>query len=320
MNFQDLRTVGTVDFYFDIAVKRTKKKIDRIREGSLRGSNLQRSKFIELSKLESMEAEISSQLLAVLKSFPSIDNMSEFYRELIDVTLDTGHLKKSLASLQWCSQKNKDFLKMYKKKIKNSTEIPKINQYRREFYGRIGSTLKQIGKNLQFLEFSRKTMLDYPSIKTSLTTIAIAGFPNVGKSTLLSKLTTAKPKIAAYAFTTQGVNLGYGEFNGEKIQFLDIPGTLARFEKQNVIEKIATLAVKYVAEAIIYVFDLTETYPVEQQIKLYENLRKSRRPMIIYLSKTDIIDKEIVDEFKKKYKALTSIEELKEALEKIKVL
>ena len=319
MNFQDLKRVENYNFYLDVAIKRTKKRIDELRQGSLRGSNLQRSRFLELSKLESIENELSQQLMKVMKSFPSFDNLSEFYKELIDVTLDMAQLKRSLASLKWCAEKNREFLRMYKNKIKNATEIPIINQHRREFYGRVSSTLKQIRKNLEYLELSRKTMLDFPSIKTSLTTIAIAGFPNVGKSTLLSKLTTAKPKIAAYAFTTQGVNLGYGEFNGEKIQFLDIPGTLARFEKQNTIERIATLAIKYVAEAIIYVFDLTETYPIEQQIRLYENLKKSRKPIIIYLSKTDVIDKETVDEFKKKYKALTSLGELKQELEKIKV-
>lgn len=313
--------MGSDNFYFGIAVKRTTKRVDELRQGSLRGSNLQRSKFIELSKLESMEKEIASQLLKVVKSFPSLDNLSEFYQQLIEVTLSMEYLKRSLASLKWCVEKNTSFLNMYKRKIKNATEITMINKFRKEFYGRIGSTLKQIRKHLLYLEEARKTMRDFPSIKTSLTTIAIVGFPNVGKSTLLSKLTTAKPKIAAYAFTTQGVNIGYSEINGEKIQFLDTPGTLARFEKQNVIEKVATLSIKYVAEALIYVFDLTETYPLEQQIKLFENLKKTRKPILIYLAKTDVTDKEDIDKFKAKYKdIITTKEELVKKLEKIKVL
>lgn len=321
MNFQDLRTVGNYEFYLDIAIKRTKKKMNELREGSLRGTQLRRSQFVEMSKLESMEVEINNQLMSILKSFPSIDNLSEFYRELINVTLDYGYLKKSLASLKWCVDKNRDFLKMYKKNIKFSTEIDKINQYRRDFYGRVASTLKQINKHLLYLEFARKTMLDYPSIKTSLTTIAIAGFPNVGKSTLLSKITTAKPKIGSYAFTTRGVNLGYSEINGNKIQFMDTPGTLNRFEKQNTEEKIATMAIKYVAEAIIYVFDLTEaSSPMDDQIKLYETMKKTRKPVIAYLSKTDILDESSIEEFKKKYEAVSTIDELKEDLKDIKVL
>ena len=321
MNFQELKTVGNADFYLDVAIKRTKKAMEELRESSLRGSQLQRSKFVELSKLETMENEINQQLMKVLKSFPSLDNLSEFYKELIDVTLDMIYIKKSLASLKWCTDKNKEFLRMYKSKIKQATEIDRINQYRREFYGRIASTLKQINKHLEYLEFSRRTMLDYPSIKTSMTTIAITGFPNVGKSTLLSKLTTAKPKIASYAFTTQGVNIGYSEINGDKIQFLDTPGTLNRFERQNVVEKIATLAIKYVAEALVYVFDLTEaSAPLEDQVKLYDTLKKARKPVIVYLSKTDVAEKEQVEDFKKKYDAVNNLDELKEKLKEIKVL
>ncbi len=322
MNFQDLRTVGNADFYLDIAIKRTKKYLEELREGSLRGSQLQRSKFMELSKLESVEQELNNQLTKVLKSFPSLDNLSEFYKELIAVTLDYSYIKRSLASIKWCTGKNREFLRMYKDKIKLATEITRINQYRREFYGRIASTLKQINKHLEYLEYTRKVMLSYPTIKTSLTTIAIAGFPNAGKSTLLSKLTPAKPKIANYAFTTRNINIGYAEFNGEKMQFMDIPGTLNRFEKQNIIEQIATLAIKYVAEAVIYVFDLTETaYSLDDQITLYNELKKSRKQVIVYLSKTDLLEKEKLNEFKKKFKtAIDNVEDLKEEIKKVKAV
>ena len=45
-------------------------------------------------------------------------------------------------------------------------------------------------------------MKDYPTIKTSLFTVAICGFPNVGKTTLLSKMTPSEPEISNYSFTT----------------------------------------------------------------------------------------------------------------------
>lgn len=322
MNFQDLKTVESPDFYLDVAIKRMKKKVESMRQQLPYGTPLLRSKRIELSKLDFIEQEIHNQLMNILKSYPSIDNLSEFYRQLLEVTLDVPYLKKSLASLQWCTEKNRQFLKLYQHKIKQTTEIQRINEYRREFYGRIASTLKQIKSHLAYIEFSRRTMLDFPSIKTSLTTVAIAGFPNVGKSTLLSKLTTAKPKIAAYAFTTQGINLGYAEIDGKKIQFMDTPGTLARFERQNTIEKVATLALKYVAEAIIYVFDITEaSSPLKNQVELYEVMKKTRKPIIVYLSKTDVADEKDLEEFRKKYKdAVTTPEEIEEWLKKIKTI
>ncbi|HME86858.1 MAG TPA: GTPase, partial [Candidatus Nanoarchaeia archaeon] len=304
-------------FYLDVAIKRTKKKLDMMRDSKMKGSPIEKSKVYEINKLESIEHELKTQLSLILNSFPSFDNLPEFYKELVEITLDVPYLKKSLGSVKWCIEKTAEFSRKYKSFIKLSTEIERINKYRREFYGRVASTLKQIKPHLEYLELTRRSMLDYPSIKTGVPTVALAGFPNVGKSTLLSKLTPAKPKIADYAFTTQGINLGYAEINGEKIQFMDTPGTLARFEKQNHIEKIATLSLKYVADVIVYVFDLTETYPMEQQVALYELMKKTRKPLIVYLSKTDILKESQYKDFAKKYKAITNVADLKTALEKL---
>jgi nucleolar GTP-binding protein len=320
MNFQKLLKVENSDYYLDVAIKRTKKRVDQFRGMRLKGSLLQKSKTIEIEKIEFLEQELREQLTKIPDSFPSIDSLPEFYQELINITLDIPYLKKSLASIKWCIEKNSEFLRLYKSKIKMTQELNTVNRHRRDFYGRVASTLKQIKPHLAYLELARKTMLEYPSIKTSMKTIAIVGFPNVGKSTLLSKLTPSKPKIAPYAFTTTGINQGFAELNGEKIQFIDTPGTLNRFEQQNTIERIATLAIKYLAEAIVYVFDLTETYPLEKQVKLYEIMKRSRKPVIVYLSKTDVVDEDSINEFKKKFKdAVTSIEELKEKLKEIKV-
>ncbi|MFR6055519.1 MAG: GTPase ObgE [Eubacteriales bacterium] len=56
--------------------------------------------------------------------------------------------------------------------------------------------------------------------------VGLVGFPNVGKSTLLSKMTKARPKIANYHFTTLSPNLGVCECYGEKFVVADIPGLI----------------------------------------------------------------------------------------------
>lgn len=68
----------------------------------------------------------------------------------------------------------------------------------------------------------RKVVLELKTIAD----VGLVGFPNVGKSTLLSKMTKARPKIANYHFTTLSPNLGVCEYYDNSFMIADIPGLI----------------------------------------------------------------------------------------------
>lgn len=313
MNFQNLLTIGAPDFYLDVAFRKAKDKTD-IQRTTINGSRLDKSKTLELRRVCVVKDSLSTNFTNILKSFPSMSTLPRFYLELVKCTIDYPSLKKALGAVNWAEKKVRYFYGFYAGKMGNCRDIDKINDYRREFYGRVSSVVKQIKKELQFLEEARKIMKSYPAVKTEIKTAVIVGFPNVGKTTLMYKLTGSKPEINSYAFTTKSLNFSYLKHDDKKIQIVDAPGTLNRFEKMNSIEKQAHLAVKYLATVLVYVFDITEPFPLDEQIKLYENLKKENKEIIIYLSKTDILDKDKINSFRKDFNFTSNIESLKKKL------
>ncbi|MBW2966278.1 50S ribosome-binding GTPase [Candidatus Woesearchaeota archaeon] len=303
MPFQEIKPVETAQQYLDTAIIRAKRKASQLK---VKGTKVNKIKTLEMTKIAIVRDILVSRLDEVLTSFPRIEELTLFYRKLVEYTIGKSNLKKALGKIKWSKNKINDIFKQNNSKLKSAQEIKDIYRIKKGFYGRVSSVLKN--PDYKFLEKSRRTLQSFPTIKKRYKQISIAGFPNVGKSTLLSKLTGSKPEIAAYPFTTKRIMIGYID----NMQFLDTPGTLNRFNKMNAIEQQAYLVMKIVAEKIIYIFDLTEPYPLKDQIRLYERVKGFGKPVIIYLSKTDILDKEKINEFKKKYKAISDIKELKE--------
>ena len=224
MNFQSLIMVEKADFYLDIAFRQGKEAAERFRQKKCK-DRLTKSKSIELERIKAVEKSLDKSLGRILNSFPAIDDLPPFYNELVRTTIDYESLKKSLGGVNWAKKRVALLSGTYETKLKRAREISLMNSARREFYGRIASVLKQISPELAFIEESRKIMKGFPTIKTSLKSVCIFGFPNVGKTTLLYKLTGSKPEINSYAFTTKSINIGYAQIEGMKVQFIDTPGT-----------------------------------------------------------------------------------------------
>jgi nucleolar GTP-binding protein len=314
MNFQDLQSVNDSKFYLDQAFKKSKLYGERVFAKSS-GEQLNRIIRTESEKLKEFTKVLKEYMDNIVKKFPNIDNLPEVYTELIRLTLDYDYLKKSLGALTWLNKRLNELSYSYLKSLKTCENKANILKVMNGFYGRVSSMMRQVDKNLKYIEDARKIMKNYPTLKTDLYTVAITGFPNIGKSTLLSKLTPAKPEIKDYAFTTKQINQGYANYGLRKVQFVDTPGVLDR-NKMNNIELQAYLVLKYLVNLIVYIIDLTEPYPIKKQEELLKKLKEYDKPIVVYLSKTDIISKDIFTKAKKKYKAVVTLEDLNKKIEK----
>jgi len=304
MNFEKIPPVETSDHFLDVAFRKAREK-GKVK--NLTGNWLQIIRQKEALKLDVVKDSIVPRLQKIIEIFPDTRVLPKFYIDLMELTLDYKELKQSFGAVNWAIKRVRVLHKEYVSKIYKTKEREKIKYLSKQFYGRLSSTLKQIDSNLKYLEKSRKIMRSYPDIK-EMFTVCIYGFPNVGKTTLLNKLTNTKAKIAAYAFTTKSINAGYFSIDEKEVQVLDVPGTLARKDKMNNIELQAELAMKDLADVIIYVFDLSEFcgYSIENQEQLLQNLG-DKKPVLIYLSKLDTKEGKPGSDFKHKSHSLIKL-------------
>ncbi|MDF0717855.1 GTPase ObgE [Muricauda sp. 334s03] len=134
-----------------------------------------------------------------------------------------------------------------------------------------------------------------------LADVGLVGFPNAGKSTLLSVMTSAKPKIANYEFTTLKPNLGIVEYRDfQSFVMADIPGIIeGAAEGKGLghyflrhIERNATLLFLIPADSK----DISQEYHILlDELRRYnpELLDKGR---LVAISKCDMLDQELIDE------------------------
>lgn len=100
------------------------------------------------------------------------------------------------------------------------------NKSTEKHIGRLKAKLAELKEQLERRQSSGDGGVGYHVAKTGDATVAMVGFPSVGKSTLLNALTNAESEVGAYDFTTIEVNPGMLEYRGTQIQLLDVPGLI----------------------------------------------------------------------------------------------
>jgi len=100
------------------------------------------------------------------------------------------------------------------------------NKSTEEHIGRLKAKLATKKEKLETQQTGSGGGSGYAVQKTGDATVALVGFPSVGKSTLLNALTNAESEVGEYEFTTLEVNPGMLDYRGANIQVLDVPGLI----------------------------------------------------------------------------------------------
>ncbi|MDW3650262.1 MAG: GTPase ObgE [Bacteroidia bacterium] len=136
-----------------------------------------------------------------------------------------------------------------------------------------------------------------------LADVGLVGFPNAGKSTLLSVVSSAKPKIGDYAFTTLVPNLGIVKYRGfSSFVMADIPGIIEGAHKG---KGLGTHFLRHIERNSVLLFliavdadDIRKEYEtLLEEVRLF-NKDLLHKPRLIAISKCDMIDEELEEEIR----------------------
>lgn len=112
------------------------------------------------------------------------------------------------------------------KELEDQISNTKYNKATEAHIGKLKAKIARLSEEEEKRRSSKGPTKGFYVKKAGNATVALVGFPSVGKSTLLNQLTGAKSEVAAYHFTTLDVVPGVLEYNHAKIQILDMPGLI----------------------------------------------------------------------------------------------
>lgn len=179
----------------------------------------------------------------------------------MNVLYDKDHYKLALGQINTARHLIDNVGQDYTRLLKYADSLYRCKQLKRAALGRMCTIMKRQASSLGYLEQVRQHLSRLPSIDTSTRTIIITGFPNVGKSSFINKITRADVEVQPYAFTTKSLFVGHTDYNYLRWQVIDTPGILDHpLEDRNTIEMQAVTALAHLQACVLYFMDLRCVY------------------------------------------------------------
>eukprot|EP00762_Andalucia_godoyi_P001663 ANDGO_07120.mRNA.2 Nucleolar GTP-binding protein 1 len=288
-NFKKIQPVPFAKDFIDIVLTRTQRGTPTVIH---KGYEISRIRRFYMRKVRFTQQNYDEKLESILTEFPRMDDVHPFYADLMNILYDKDHYKLALGQLATAKNLIDKISKDYVRLLKYGDSLYRCKQLKRAALGRMCTLMRKQGPSLQYLEQVRQHLARLPTIEPNTRTLIICGYPNVGKSSFMKKITRADVEVQPYPFTTRSLFVGHTDYKYLQWQVIDTPGILDKpLEERNTIEMQSITALAHLRAAIMYFMDLSEGcgYSIAEQVNLFHQISPlfHNKPVMIVINKTD---------------------------------
>ncbi|KAJ3357188.1 Nucleolar GTP-binding protein 1 [Allomyces javanicus] len=289
-NFKRIQVVPSANDFVDIILSKTQRKTPTVVHPNY---SIGRIRQFYMRKVKFAQEAFNEKFQALLQAFPKLDDIHPFYSDLMNVLYDKDHYKLALGQLNTARHLVEQIAKDYVRLLKFGDSLYRCKQLKRAALGRMATLVKGLKDSLAYLEQVRQHLARLPSIDPNTRTLLVCGYPNVGKSSFMNKLTRADVEVQPYAFTTKSLFVGHMDYEYVRWQVIDTPGILDHpLEDRNTIEMQSITALAHLKAAILYFIDLSEQcgYSIKEQVSLFHSIRPlfANKPVLLVVNKIDV--------------------------------
>ncbi|KAI0493515.1 hypothetical protein KFK09_023633 [Dendrobium nobile] len=289
-NFKKITVVPSGKEFVDIILSRTQRQTPTVVH---KGYAISRLRQFYMRKVRFTQQNFHEKLSTIIEEFPRLDDIHPFYGDLLHVLYNKDHYKLALGQINTARNIIGKIAKDYVRLLKYGDSLYRCKCLKVAALGRMCTVIKRIGPSLAYLEQIRQHMARLPSIDPNTRTILICGYPNVGKSSFINKITRADVDVQPYAFTTKSLFVGHTDYKYLRYQVIDTPGILDRpFEDRNIIEMCSITALAHLRSAVLFFLDISGScgYSIAQQAALFHSIKSlfMNKPLIIVCNKIDL--------------------------------
>jgi nucleolar GTP-binding protein len=302
-NFKKVTAVPTAKEFIDVILSKTQRKTPTVVHKHYR---IARIRNFYTRKVKYSQQCFHDRLTQIITEFPKLEEVHPFYADLMNILYDKNHFKLALGQINMARHLIDNVSKDYVRLLKYADSLYRCKCLKKSALGRMCTIIKRQAQSLEYLEQIRQHLARLPSIDPNSRTLLVCGFPNVGKSSFLNKVTSADVEVQPYAFTTKSLYVGHTDYKYLRWQVVDTPGILDHsLEERNTIEMQSITAMAHLRAAILYIMDVSEQcgYSIDEQVNLFNNIKALfvNKPLVLVANKVDIKRIEDLPPEKKRY-------------------